>query len=104
MRKLLTTALPTAAIGALLLLPAAPAQAQTPACGMASDVINSAFIAAPDHKLDREAQQALSTKLQSIYAEGAEKEAIDAFVGVVNDPNAGALDQAFGTFKSNCKA
>ncbi|WP_225732045.1 MULTISPECIES: hypothetical protein [unclassified Nocardia] len=102
MRKFLSAALPAIAAGALLTLPAAPAQAQTAACEMASEVIRSAFIAAPDHRLDRDAQRALTTKLQSIFARDAERDAIDAFVQAVNGGD--DLDQAYATFTGTCKA
>lgn len=105
MIKILPTALLSAtAVGSLLFLPAGPAQAQSAACSMAVDVVNSAFVASPDHTLDADAQRALTIKLQSIAANGKDKAAIDALIQAIAANNGTDLDPAVATFKSACSA
>ncbi|MGQ4597526.1 hypothetical protein [Nocardia sp. R6R-6] len=90
------------AIGSLLLLPAAPAHAQSPACGAAVDAINAA-IAESGGNLDPTVQQSLAAKLSAIDARGAEKDAIIAYAHALTDDKITNLDPATDELNRVCK-
>ncbi|WP_040780637.1 hypothetical protein [Nocardia pneumoniae] len=94
--------LSASAIGSLLLLPAAPAHAQSPACGAAIDAINAA-IDESGGNLDPTVQQSLAAKLSAINAEGAEKDAITAYARALTDDNVSSMDGATNELNRVCK-
>ncbi|WP_330229417.1 hypothetical protein OHA40_25640 [Nocardia sp. NBC_00508] len=103
MIKTCSAALLTAsAIGSLLLLPAAPAYAQSPACAAAIDAINAA-IDESGGNLDPTVQQSLATKLSAIDAEGAEKEAIAGYARALTDDSVPSMDTATNELNRVCK-
>ncbi|MEU1994650.1 hypothetical protein ABZ511_09395 [Nocardia gamkensis] len=94
--------LAASAFGSLLLLPAAPAHAQSPACGAAIDAINAA-IDESGGNLDPTVQQSLATKLSAIEAEGAEKAAIAAYAQALTDDKVANMDAATDELNRVCK-
>ncbi|MEU2030012.1 hypothetical protein [Nocardia amamiensis] len=94
--------LSASAIGSLLLLPAAPAHAQSPACAAAIDTINAA-IAESGGNLDPTVQQSLAAKLSAINAEGAEKDAIAAYARALTDDSVTSMDAATDELNRVCK-
>lgn len=77
-----------AAAAALLFLPAAPAQAQSPLCSRAVELINVA-IDTSGGTLDHATATALSDRLSGLadLAQGAEKDAITAYANALVDEN-----------------
>ncbi|MGY2061609.1 hypothetical protein ACW9HQ_42620, partial [Nocardia gipuzkoensis] len=73
------TVLTAAAVGSLVLIPAATAQAASPACDTAIAWINAAIDTSPEGNLDAATLQSLSARLSGLPAVGAEKAAIDAY-------------------------
>jgi len=98
-----TTLLTASAVGALLILPAGPAQAQSAACGAAVDLINAA-IDQSGGNLDPETGKTLSTKLLGINASGSDSDAIVAYAHALVDetiPDMGAATAEFNRACSN---
>ncbi|MFG1795429.1 hypothetical protein [Nocardia sp. NPDC049149] len=88
MSKIFSAALLTAAaVGSLVLVPAATAQAKSPACDTAIDWINAAIDMSPDG-MSADTLQSLSSRLSGLPAVGAEKAAIDAYAHALIDDNA----------------
>ncbi|MGY1863549.1 hypothetical protein [Nocardia gipuzkoensis] len=94
--------LAASAFGSLLLLPAAPAHAQSPACGAAIAAINAA-IDESGGNLDPTVQQSLAAKLSAIEAEGAEKDAIAAYAHALTDERVASMDPATDELNRVCK-
>ncbi|WP_174183886.1 hypothetical protein [Nocardia barduliensis] len=94
--------LAASAFGSLLLLPAAPAHAQSPACGAAIDAINAA-IDKSGGNLDPTVQQSLAAELSAIEAEGAEKDAIAAYARALTDDKVASMDPATDELNRVCK-
>jgi hypothetical protein len=94
--------LAASAFGSLLLLPAAPAHAQSPACGAAIGAINAA-IDESGGNLDPTVQQSLATKLSAIEAEGAEKAAIAAYAHALTDDKVANMDTATDELNRVCQ-
>ncbi|WP_039804863.1 hypothetical protein [Nocardia araoensis] len=92
MIKPFAAALATAA-AALLFLPAAPAQAQSPFCAKAIELINIA-IDTSGGTLDDATATALSDRLNGLanFAQGAEKDVIAAYANALVDENVANLD------------
>ncbi|QIS14483.1 hypothetical protein [Nocardia arthritidis] len=103
MRKSLSAALLTAtAVGTLATLPAAPAQAQSAACGQAIDAINAA-VAAASGNLTPDIGKTLSIKLLAIDASGADRDAIAAYAKALTDEDASAdMTGATNAFNAAC--
>lgn len=78
---------------ALLVLPAVPAQAQSPHCAKAIELINAA-IDTSGGTMDADTATALSGRLSGLaeLAEGAEKEAISAYATALVDDTVTDLD------------
>ncbi|RDI66800.1 hypothetical protein [Nocardia pseudobrasiliensis] len=95
------TLLTTAAVGSLILIPAAIAQAQSPVCDTAIAWINAAVDMSPDGNLDAATLQTLSARLSGLPAVGAEKAAIDAYAQALLDDNAD-MDAATDAFNAVC--
>jgi hypothetical protein len=96
MIKLFSVALLTAtAAVAIQVLPAAPAQAKSPTCAKAIELINAA-IDISGESLDDATQQALSERLSGIavLAVGEEKDAITGYANALVDENITDLDPA----------
>lgn len=76
----------SAAAAALLFLPAAPANAQSPSCAKATELINIA-IDTSGGTLDQATATALSERLTGLanFTQGAEKEAISAYARALID-------------------
>jgi hypothetical protein len=89
------------AFGSLLLLPAAPAHAQSAACGAAIDAINAA-IDQSGGNLDSTVQQSLAAELSAIPAEGAEKDAIAAYAHALTDDEVTNLNPATDELNRVC--
>ncbi|PXX63976.1 hypothetical protein DFR70_105158 [Nocardia tenerifensis] len=103
MPKIFSAALLTAsAVGSLLLLPAAPAYAQSEACGRAIDAINAAIDASPNGTLEKNTAKALNRTLLSIDATGAEKDVIAAYANALVDENITDLDPATDELNRVC--
>ncbi|MGK8523393.1 hypothetical protein ACRS6B_18385 [Nocardia asteroides] len=93
--------LAASAIGSLLLLPAAPAHAQSTACDAAIDAINAA-IDASGGNLDRAVQQSLAAELSAIEADGEEKNAIAAYAHALTDDNVTNMNPATDELNRVC--
>ncbi|QIS05187.1 hypothetical protein F5X71_25300 [Nocardia brasiliensis] len=102
MSKLFSGALLSAAAAAALLVPAAPAHAQSQACAAAIDAINAAVDASPNGTFDANTIQDLHGKLQSIDAAGAEKEVILAYADALVDDSVTNLDPATDELNRVC--
>ncbi|WP_405165890.1 hypothetical protein OG203_12870 [Nocardia sp. NBC_01499] len=96
MPKMFAAALLTAsAVGSLLLLPAAPAYAQSETCGRAIDAVNKAIDGSPNGVLEGPVAQALHGTLLSIAASGgeqAEKDVITAYANALADDHVSDMD------------
>ncbi len=102
MYKIFSAALLTAAaIGSLVLVPAAPAQAASPACDTAIAWINAAVDNSPGGNLDAATLQSLSERLSALPAPGPEKAAIDAYAHALVDDNAD-MNAATDAFNAVC--
>ncbi|WP_280455247.1 hypothetical protein [Nocardia brasiliensis] len=100
--KIFSAALLTAAaVGSLVLVPAATAHAKSPACDTAIAWINAAIDMSPDGNLDAATLQSLSSRLSGLPAVGAEKAAIDAYAAALLDDSAG-MDAATDAFNAVC--
>ncbi|MGQ4614732.1 hypothetical protein [Nocardia sp. R7R-8] len=95
--------LAASAFGSLLLLPAAPAHAQSPACGAAIDAINAA-ISESGGNLDPTVQQSLAAKLSAIQAQDVEKDAIAAYARALTDDKVTSMDAATDELNRACKS
>ncbi|WP_378732456.1 hypothetical protein [Nocardia brasiliensis] len=105
MRKSFATALLTAtATASLLLLPAAPAHAQSEACAAAIAAINTAVDSSPDAQLDAATLQSLHFTLTAIPSSGAEHEAITAFANALVDETIDNLDPYTDELNRVCAA
>lgn len=93
----------TATAATLLMLPATPAQAASPACGKAIELINAAIDSAGGN-LDEATGQALSERLLGLsdWAVGVEKDAIAGYANALVDPNITDLDPATDELNRAC--
>ncbi|MFD6156691.1 hypothetical protein ACFWF7_19150 [Nocardia sp. NPDC060256] len=108
MPKIFAAALLTAsAVGSLLLLPAAPAHAQSETCGRAVDAINKAIAGSPNGVLEENVAKALHVTLLSIAASGgeqAEKDVIIAYANALADDNVTDLNPVTDQLNRVCGA
>lgn len=99
-----TGLLTTTATASLLLLPAAPAHAQSEACSAAIAAINAAIDGTPDGQLDAATLQSLHFTLTAIPSSGAEHEVITAFANALVDENVDNLDPYTDELNRVCAA
>ncbi|MET9025638.1 hypothetical protein ABZW96_08425 [Nocardia sp. NPDC004168] len=94
-----------AAAAALLFLPAAPAQAQSPFCARAIELINLA-IDTSGGTMDTATATALSDRLSglALFAQGAEKDVITAYADALVDANVTDLDPYTDNLNRVCAA
>ncbi|MFI9404171.1 hypothetical protein [Nocardia sp. NPDC052316] len=105
MPKIFAAALLTAsAVGSLILLPAAPAHAQSDACNRAIIAINKAIDGSPDGVIDDVVARALHFTLTSLDAEGEEKAAITGYANALLDENVTDLDPYTAELNRVCGA
>ncbi|WP_433200863.1 hypothetical protein ACQP1G_09270 [Nocardia sp. CA-107356] len=104
MIKLVSAALLIATAAATLqLLPAAPAQAQSPSCAKAIELINAA-IDMSGGTMDDATTRALSDRLSGLaaLAVGVEKDAITGYANALVDENITDLDPATDELNRVC--
>ncbi|MGW4092854.1 hypothetical protein [Nocardia sp. NPDC004750] len=94
-----------AAAATLLFLPAAPAQAQSPFCARAIELINLA-IDTSGGTMDTATATALSDRLGglALFAQGAEKDVITAYADALVDDNVTDLDPYTDELNRVCAA
>ncbi|MEV6065715.1 hypothetical protein AB0L82_04100 [Nocardia sp. NPDC052001] len=91
MRKILpSTLLAVSAVGALLVLPAGTASAQSPACAQVADVLGSVTALGPDHDLEVR----VADQLLAIPADGQERTAITEYADALKNGDAASIGTA----------
>ncbi len=103
MSKLFSATLLTATAATLLMAPAAPAQAASPACDKAIAMINAA-VEMSGGTFDKEISQKLSDRLSTLAAvtAGPERDAIAAYANALVDPNIADLDPVTAELNRVC--
>ncbi|WP_067567949.1 hypothetical protein [Nocardia acidivorans] len=91
MRKILpSTLLAASAVGALLVLPAGTASAQSPACAQVADVLGGVTALGPDHDLEVR----VADQLLAIDAGGQERTAIAQYANALKNGDAASIGNA----------